>query len=131
MQPIIVESPTDLIVPTVSDQTFTCAAEGVPRPALSWVIQDGNVSTVIDVNVFTQYSISYQDYDDRTAISMLYITNVSPFQVADYVCVATNLVGETTAQARLTVYSKCILHCCNVHALYAMILWLFCMCSCT
>ena len=69
---------------------------------------------MINVNVDTAYSITYQDYGDRGTTSMLYVANVSPFQVADYVCVATNLVGQTTAQASLTVYSKYIIQYTNV-----------------
>ena len=108
VSPTITASPTDLTVPAISDHMFTCSAEGLPRPSFSWIRHNGNNSLLIDVNVNTQYSITYADIGDRGSTSSLYIANVSPFEVGDYLCVANNVLGQATAQGSLTVYSKCL-----------------------
>ena len=106
VKPIITKTPTNLTVQVLNNQTFSCSAVGLPRPKIHWIIQTSNNSIPIVFYTTDQYSITHTNYGDQGSSSSLNIFYASPTEVADYVCVATNVIGEATAHAHLTVYGK-------------------------
>ena len=87
--------------------TFTCVAEGLPRPTIEWFVTlpDGTPEELPR----NESGVSIEDTDgpgDRIIMSVVAITNVQPIIGGIYSCVASNDVDTQVAMANLTVQSK-------------------------
>ena len=72
---------------------------------INWIKQDGNVSSPI--NPMSKYSLITSTFGGARRISStITVEDTDPFDAAEYVCVAINIVSEVMAQATLTVYGK-------------------------
>ena len=79
--------------------TFSCVANGVPEPSLSWTINE----TTINVTANPRISLS-------EASKQLSITNVNRIDRGEYRCLASNKVDNVSALvATLTVTLSTIL----------------------
>ena len=98
------------IVVSPGNTTFTCVAEGLPRPTISWFITVPNGSLVEFPRNDPALGLSIEDTNgpgDREVTSVITITNILPFLGVTYTCVASNEVDTQVAAANLTVQSKC------------------------
>ena len=98
------------IVVSPGNTTFTCVAEGLPRPTISWFFTVPNGSLVELPRNDSALGLSIEDTTgpgDRVVISVISITNILPFIGTTYTCVASNEVDTQVAAANLTVQSKC------------------------
>ena len=71
---------------------------------INWMKQEGNMSILI--NSTSKYSLITTSSGARGITSTITITDTDPFDAAEYVCVAMNIVSEVMSQATLTVYGK-------------------------
>ena len=72
---------------------------------INWMKQHGNVSSLI--NATSKYSLITSTFGGARGIfSTITVQDTDPFDAAEYVCVAINIVSEVMAQATLTVYGK-------------------------
>ena len=103
----IIVSPVNTTVVSPNPAVFTCVADGVSIPVITWwrrelsnnltqLSSDGINVTILDRNL-----------DSRTIQSNLTILRPQPADAAEYVCVATNTFASDTASAVLTVYGMC------------------------
>lgn len=84
---------SDVVVELTQSAVFTCNVTGIPRPKVSWLVED----TPIEKG--PKYSISY--YDN---IATLEIKNVSMEDSPIFVtCKAENIAGEAQTSAELAV----------------------------
>ena len=87
------------------ETSFTCVAEGLPRPTISWFYQQNDVT-------METFNTSYFSIDvlngigDRQVISTLTVTSVRPSLAGRYICNATNVVSVDTEAVSLVVHSK-------------------------
>ena len=80
---------------------FSCTADGVPIPDITWMrIDIGTESEIISDN-FTQ--INNSPINNRVLMSTLTFNETQPLTSAMYRCVASNLLGSDNAVAQLTV----------------------------
>ena len=108
--PEITSSPMNRIVVSPGDTTFTCVAEGLPRPTISWFITVPNGSLVELPRNDPALGLSIEDTTgpgDRVIMSDITITNILPFLGTTFTCIVCNEVNTQVAAANLTVLSKC------------------------
>ena len=108
--PVITSSPMNQLVVSPGDTAFTCVAEGLPRPTISWFITVPNGSQVELPRNDSALGLSIEDTNgpgDREVMSVITITNILPFLGTTYTCVVSNEVDTQVAAANLTVQSKC------------------------
>ena len=106
--PNITSSPMKQLVVSPGDTTFTCVAEGLPRPTIGWFITDPSGTLVELPRDDPQLSIEdTTGPGDRVTMSVISITNILPFLGVTYTCVVSNEVDTQVAAANLTVLSKC------------------------
>ena len=108
--PNITSTPMNQLVVSPGNTTFTCVAEGLPRPTISWFITVPNGSLVELPRNDSVLGLSIEDTTrpgDREEMSVITITNILPFLGVTYTCVACNEVDTQVAAAILTVLSKC------------------------
>ena len=108
--PIITSSPMNQLVVSPGDTSFTCVAEGLPRPTISWFITVPNGSLVELPRNDSALGLSIEDTTgpgDRVITSIISIINILPFLGVTYICEASNEVDTQVAAANLTVLSKC------------------------
>lgn len=90
------------VVVSPGSVTFTCAAEGLPRPSIMWfIIPEEGPQQDLPADGFTVESVG-----DRQVRSNLTIENTQPLLAGMYVCNATNEVAVEIAMASLTVNSE-------------------------
>ena len=126
--PNITSSPMNQIVVSPSNTTFTCVAEGLPRPTISWFITVPNGSLVELPRNDPALGLSIEDTTgpgDRVVMSVTTITNILPFLGTTYTCVASNEVDTQEAAANLTVLSKCKPLWLNMYSMTNFLLQLF------
>ena len=107
--PEITSSPMNQIVVSPGNTSFTCVAEGLPRPTISWFITAPSGSLVELPRNDSALGISIEDTNgpgDRVIMSVITITNILPFLGVTYTCVVSNEVSTQVAAANLTVQSK-------------------------
>ena len=99
--PTILEPPENLTVVHPQSAIFLCHATAQPRPEITWwrmgnqlVRQPG----VIEISADTS--------GERMVLSNLTIIMTDPSDAGEYICMATNVAGQDTAAAELTVYGK-------------------------
>ena len=98
------------LVVSPGNTTFTCVAEGLPRPTISWFITVPDGSLVELPRNDSVLGLSIADTTgpgDRVTMSVISITNILPFLGVTYTCVVSNEVSTEVAAANLTVQSKC------------------------
>ena len=79
-----------------SNVTFSCVASGVPEPSLSWTIN----GTAINVTADPRINLTADG-------QQLTVTNVNRTDSGEYICLASNKVGNVTSTAaKLTVQCK-------------------------
>ena len=87
------------------ETSFTCVAEGLPRPTISWFYQQNDVT-------METFNTSYFSIDllngigDRQVMSTLTVTSVRPSLAGRYICNAMNVVSVDTEAVSLVVHSK-------------------------
>ncbi len=79
---------------------FSCTADGVPTPTISWLRVDNG--TEVDVTTDSTVQIS-NALINRTIVSNLTFNETQPVISGVYICVASNLLGSVTEMAQLTV----------------------------
>ena len=87
--------------------TFTCVAEGLPRPNITWY----NLLTESPQELSQDERFSVETVDgagDRQVRSNLTIINAQPLLAGMYACNASNEVAMDAAMANLTVHSESV-----------------------
>ncbi len=90
----ITKSPNTSIVLQGTNVTFTCTADGAPKPTITWSRIDG-------VNFTTKSAIRTSKGN-----SILMLTNVTNEEEGMYECTAHNRGKPVKKQVRLVVHSK-------------------------
>ena len=93
--PSIVTPPMSMVVNESGSASFQCQAEGNPEPKVTWLKH--NSSLPADKRVVSSHG-------------GLMITDVRSQDEGMYSCVATNILGEMTSSAKLTVQGKIIIY---------------------
>ena len=99
--PSITVPPMDVSVVSPDRALFSCTADGVPIPTISWLRMDNG--TEVDVIADSAVLISNTPIDNRTVMSNLIFNETQPVRSGVYICVASNLLGSATEMAQLTV----------------------------
>ena len=99
--PTILESPENLTVVQPQSATFLCNATAQPRPEITWWRMG---SQLVEQPGVTEISTSISG--EREIMSNLTIIMADPSDAGEYVCMATNVAGQDTAAAELTVHGK-------------------------
>lgn len=103
-QPIISEHPQNISALDMNDVIFTCSANGLPRPSISWFKQqkDGSLELLSSVG---RYSVSVPSLGVDYLTSQLTISSAVLSDAAKYLCKASTTVG-----AIVTSYSYLIVN---------------------
>ena len=97
----ITSPPANVIVVAPDSAMFSCTADGVPIPDITWMrIDNGTESEIISDN---SSQINNSSMSDRVLMSTLTFSETQPSISAMYRCVASNLLGSENAVAQLTV----------------------------
>ena len=94
MKPNFAQSPEDVTAKIGDRIRFQCVVDGDPRPLLQWRKENGQLPG-------NRVEIDPTD-------SSLIINNVEQSDDGFYICEASNLIGNNSAAASLTVHSKFI-----------------------
>ena len=103
--PNITVPPHDQTVVAPAGVSFTCVAEGLPIPNITWsTFTDSQRLTELD----TQDSNISTSINGRQLTSVLTLSTVEPFitTAITYLCNATNIVSQDRAMATLTVHGE-------------------------
>ena len=103
----IIVPPMDTTVVSPNPAVFTCVADGVSIPVITWWRREFSNSLTQLSSDEININISDSNLDSRTIQSNLTILRPQPVDAAEYVCVATNAFASDTASAELTVYGMC------------------------
>ncbi len=87
--PEVIVSPASLTVTEHQTATFYCSADGNPKPSVSW----SKISGVRPVNTSSQHN-------------KLEIMNAAYNDSGNYVCTASNILGEVQKEVKLFVEGK-------------------------
>ena len=97
---------------------FSCTAEGIPLPVITWTFFNetaGNFQT-LENNTFSNLNIvEMAPTELNTQTSVVTITAVKSSEVQQFVCNITNPFGLSTAAISLVVHGK-LIHCFLNHA---------------
>lgn len=96
--PTLVKKPVDAAVRVGGTVRLECAATGNPAPTLSW--KKDNAGD--DFPAARERRMHLMTTDD-----VFFIVDVKLQDAGVYHCVAKSSAGEDSAQARLSIYSKC------------------------
>ena len=99
--PSITTPPVDVIVTSPETAVFTCEADGVPTPTITWWRYDTTLTEVTDA--MENVTIDVTTSDSRTVMSTLTFTNTQPILAAQYQCTASNLLGMASKNVTLAV----------------------------
>ena len=99
--PSITTPPVDIIVTSPETAVFTCEADGVPIPTITWWRYDTILTEVTDA--MENVTINVTTSDPRTVMSTLTFTNTQPILAAQYRCTTSNLLGMASENVTLTV----------------------------
>ena len=96
----------DTIVVSPNPAVFTCEADGVSIPVITWWRRElsNNLTQLSSDGI--NITILNRSLDSRTIQSNLTILQPQPRDAAEYVCVATNEIRSDTTSAVLTVYGE-------------------------
>lgn len=101
--PVIQVAPVDQRVLSPNTTTFSCEAYGVFRPNITWRKSSESLNLVSESD---NVIISSESIGSNGTLSTLQLTNTQPFNATDYVCVASNDIGEDTSSATLVVNGR-------------------------
>ena len=93
--------PANVSVVAPDSAMFSCTADGVPLPDITWMRIDNGTESEIFSDNFTQ--INNSPINDRVVMSTLTLSETQPSTSAMYRCVASNLLGSDNAVTQLTV----------------------------
>ena len=99
--PTILEPPENLTVVQPHSAIFLCNATARPRPQITWWRMGSQLIEQPGV-----IEISNSAFKEREIVSNLIIVTSDPSDAGGYVCMATNVIGQDTATAELTVHGK-------------------------
>ena len=99
--PSITTPPVDVTVTSPETAAFTCEADSVPTPTITWWRYDTTLTEVTDA--MENVTIDVTTGDPRTVMSTLTFTNTQPVLAAQYQCTASNLLGMAAENVTLTV----------------------------
>jgi len=116
--PIIIEPPESITVEFGASVNFSCNAAAKPRAVIMWIknktilsnnsLSDGGAPVII-TNI-TSGNCTVTDLPSHcTSSSTLKLFNSMPADSGEYICVATNVVGNDTYIANLVVDGKDVL----------------------
>ena len=100
-------SPMNTTVVSPTPAVFTCVADGVSTPVITWWRRESSNSLTQLSSDGINITISDRNLDSRTRQSNLTILQPQPIDAAEYVCRATNEITSDTTSAVLTVYGMC------------------------
>lgn len=98
--PTITLTPVNLTTIQPNNATFTCSADGLPRPSVRWL----NGTT--DLTQSVENVISDVISGEENVISTLVITAANPFDASEYTCEFMNEVDSNMSSAFLTVHGE-------------------------
>ena len=87
--------------------SFTCVAEGLPRPIITWFLQQDNMTSKISDSLDFNITVT-EGSGDRQVTSTLIVVSVRPSLAGMYICNASNVVDDDTKNATLIVHSECL-----------------------
>ena len=102
----IIVSPMNTTVVSPNPTVFTCVADGVSIPVITWWRREFSNSLTQLSSDGINVTISDRNLTARTKQSNLTILQPQPVDAVEYICVATNEITSDTASAVLTVYGK-------------------------
>ena len=109
--------PSNTTVVSPSPAVFTCVADGVLTPVITWWRQESDNSLTQLSSDGVNITITEDNLDSRTRQSNLTVLQPQPVDATEYVCVASNELATDMASAVLTVYGRyswfelqCIIH---------------------
>ena len=83
---------------------FSCTADGVPRPDITWLRV--NNGTEMEVLEDSSTQITTTTLNDRLIMSVLTFNGTQPSRSGVYVCSGINLLGSAREMAGLTVNGR-------------------------
>ena len=92
-------------VSQLSEVELSCVVSAVPLAQVEWLVDTGEGLLAITVDNSSVHLESGQE-SDAMVTSTLTLTAIQPSQSGTYVCWASNLLGNDTAEAYVTVYGK-------------------------
>ena len=109
--PEIPVPPVNTIVVSGDEVVFNCTAVGDPLPTISWYIRGvgsslPNMVPFDDDGLFDNSYIATMTINTTTMMSSLTINETIPFLAEDYVCVASNSLGNASSTATLSVLGE-------------------------
>ena len=105
--PNITSPPTDMTVVEPERASFTCVAEGLPRPFITWFLQQDNMTSEISDGLDFNITVT-EGSGDRQVTSILTVASVRPSLAGMYICNASNMVDDNTENATLIVHGECL-----------------------
>ena len=99
-------APIDRTIVEPNTVSFTCDANGFPRPNITWFIQQDGRS--IQLSNDTDFTYTTNGSGDRQVTSTLTVASVRPSLAGMYICNASNVVDDDAQDATLIVHSKCL-----------------------
>ena len=93
-----------MIIVSPDNASFTCVANGVPQPAITWL----NDSMVLEIPPMVPDTLMVTEMimDERTTKSILQLLMVQPIYASSYTCRASNDLGIDEVTANLVVHGK-------------------------
>ena len=98
--------PTNTIVVSPSPAVFTCVADGVLTPVITWWRRESDNSLTQLSSDGVNITITEDNLDSRTRQSTLTLLQSQPADATEYVCVTSNELATDMASAMLTVYGR-------------------------
>ena len=99
--PSITAPPMSVSVVSPDPAMFSCTADGVPRPDITWLRV--NNGTEMEVMEDSSTQITTTTLSDHLIMSVLAFNETQPFRSGTYVCSGTNLLGSVREMAGMTV----------------------------
>ena len=99
--PSITAPPMSVNVVSPDPAMFSCTADGVPRPDITWLRV--NNGTEMEVLEDSSTQITTTTLSDRLIMSVLTFNETQSSRSGVHVCSATNLLGSAREVAELTV----------------------------
>ena len=105
--PTIYQQLQDQVAVQPNTATFTCSANGLSRPAISWLrLVNGQQLTI---SQSSKYSIVTAPVGTQNVTSTLTVSNTAIDDAVSYTCNATNQAGSAASTGSLTVQSKLLM----------------------
>ena len=111
--PEIIISPVDTTVINGSEAILNCTVVGDPLPSISWSISGVNISLLLSNGLIIPFDQQGRINDmivdntvisDTTLHSSLELMEITSLIAGDYTCIVSNILGDISATATLTVH---------------------------